>query len=216
MCTFAAMKRLCVLFLLFVAVLPVPARLMKDFFKEMPDSLLPVLTHANRLDLLDFALSKMESQVENVYGEKTRMTLLTDNCLKLEETDATTVEMLLLPQKNDTLILEVRTFKDPLNLSRMVIRNTAWSELKTADFVKMPVLADFLVLPAGRQEGERLQALEKADVPMLSVLVGEKDCSLHFKMNCDGGFMDVREELKLFMKDEIVYRWNGLRFEPSL
>ena len=38
---------------------------MRDVFNHMPDSLMPYLSHNNRLDFIDFIDSNMKSEVRN-------------------------------------------------------------------------------------------------------------------------------------------------------
>jgi len=42
----------------------------KTFFKNMPDSLSPLLTAVNRADCIDFLESKMKAEVTNRFGGK--------------------------------------------------------------------------------------------------------------------------------------------------
>lgn len=208
------MKRICLLVILFSGLLsPIRGGEIRDFFKEMPDSLLPLLTHANRLDLLDFAASNMRAEVKNVYGDKTVLSALQGNYLRLDETAATTLELLLLPQRTDTLIVAVRTFKDPINQSVITVWKSDWTRLQTESFVRMPELKDFLVLPAGKTEEERSVALGRADLPVVSANVDAKDASLHFKIDCYGGFLDVQEDLQPYIRPELIYHWNGQKFQ---
>ena len=51
---------------------------MRDVFKQMPDSLIPYLSSNNRLDFIDFIDSKMDAEVANSLGGKSRMQKLTD------------------------------------------------------------------------------------------------------------------------------------------
>ena len=67
-----------------------------DYFREIPDSILPTLSLNNRLDMLDFMESKMKAEVTNSLGGKSEMTLLTDSTLSIHMSKALKVDMLLL------------------------------------------------------------------------------------------------------------------------
>ena len=69
---------------------------MTDYFREIPESLLPTLSVNNRLDMLDFMASNMKAEVTNRLGGKSEMTLLTDSTLTIRMSDALQVDMLLL------------------------------------------------------------------------------------------------------------------------
>lgn len=70
---------------------------LRDVFRQMPDSLLPTLTHNNRLDFLDFLDAGMKAEVKNRLGGTSVMTALTADSLSLQVSPALRVDMLLLP-----------------------------------------------------------------------------------------------------------------------
>lgn len=69
---------------------------MKDIFREMPDSLMPYLSHNNRLDLIDFFDSGMKAEVTNEFDGHSQLTMLTADSLSLQLSAALRVDMLLL------------------------------------------------------------------------------------------------------------------------
>ena len=66
-----------------------------SLFAEMPDSLLPSLTHNNRLDLIDFLQSGMKGIVTNRFDEDTEMTSLTNEALSVKVSPTQTFELML-------------------------------------------------------------------------------------------------------------------------
>ncbi|MBR5749077.1 MAG: DUF3256 family protein [Prevotella sp.] len=98
-----------------------------DYFREIPDSILPTLSLNNRLDMLDFMESKMKAEVTNSLGGKSEMTLLTDSTLSIQMSKALKVDMLLLtpesPDDTDSeeVICMIETFgSDSLSLESKV------------------------------------------------------------------------------------------------
>lgn len=89
---------------------------MRDVFSQMPDSLLPYLSHNNKLDLIDFVESGMESQVTNSFDEKTRLLKLTPDYLLLQASDMSTVQLKLLrasaahPDSTTAVVCMVSTY----------------------------------------------------------------------------------------------------------
>lgn len=69
---------------------------MKDIFSSMPDSIIPYLSHNNRLDMIDFRESSMEAVVDNSLEGKSKLDTLTADYLHLTLNEATSVEMKLL------------------------------------------------------------------------------------------------------------------------
>ena len=66
----------------------------RDVFRQMPDSLMPYLSTNNRLDFIDFLDSKMKAEIKNQFDGKSEMTALTDDSLSIRMNDALRVDML--------------------------------------------------------------------------------------------------------------------------
>ena len=62
----------------------------KTLFINVPDSLCPLLTKVNREDCIDFLSSKMKAQVENRFGQKSEMTDLSKDYIRMQMTPETT------------------------------------------------------------------------------------------------------------------------------
>ena len=70
--------------------------ILRDVFRQMPDSLMPTLSGNNRLDFIDFLDSNMKAAVRNQLGGMSEMTILTDDSLSIRVSEALRVDMLLL------------------------------------------------------------------------------------------------------------------------
>ena len=70
---------------------------MRDVFRQMPDSLMPYLTHNNRLDFIDFLDSNMKAEVKNLLGGTSEMTSLADDSLSIRMSETSKLDLLLLP-----------------------------------------------------------------------------------------------------------------------
>lgn len=90
------MKKLsCILFLLFFA-LQISAQLkIADLFREMPDSLLPLLTKNNRLDMIDFCEAQMKSEVKNKLEGTSEITQLSNDSMQIRLNDTHIVKLSL-------------------------------------------------------------------------------------------------------------------------
>lgn len=71
-------------------------QMLRDVFRQMPDSLMPTLTQNNRLDFLDFLDAGMKAEVKNRLGGTSMMTALTADSLSLQLSPALRIDMLLL------------------------------------------------------------------------------------------------------------------------
>ena len=189
------------------------AREMKDCFKDAPDNIFPLLTHNNRLDMLDFLDSNMDAVVKNVYGESSQLLVMRSNYMKLRSSSSLDMEMMMLPYKNDTLLCLVKTYYVPESESELLFFEAAtWKPVQRENLIAIPLLKDFLLCPADCSKEVWNRAVARMDIPMLGASLDEKSLEVRFKLRVDGGFTDKQEELKPFLKDEIVMKWNGRRF----
>lgn len=71
--------------------------LMRDVFRQMPDSIMPYLSQNNRLDFVDFLDSDMKAEVKNAFGGTSEMTTLADDSLSIRMNESLRTDLLLLP-----------------------------------------------------------------------------------------------------------------------
>ena len=188
----------------------------KDVFEQMPDSVLCLLTHNNRLDLIDFAESNMEAKVKNSLGGMARLRKLRQKWIDLEPTEATRLQLALLPvagSDSAQIVCLVRTWVIPQVESEILFYTTDWHPLDGAKYVRMPQWRDFLMLPQNQTEADRARVLQQADAAVMAARL-EENGELRFSLSLDGGFTDVREELRPFLCSELVYQWDGRTFRP--
>ena len=121
------------------------ARVMKDFFISMPDSLMPMLDENARKDLAEICLSGMTTALPNEWGGTSVLQKLTDTYLLLREDSdgAVTTEMVLLPAGKDTIVCMVRTLHLPQPASEVLFFSPQWKQLNTARIIKLPTISEF-------------------------------------------------------------------------
>ena len=135
-----------------------------DPFREMPDSLLPVLSENNRLDMIDFMASGMKAEVSNRLGGKSEMTMLTDDSLRVKVSSALTVTLLLVTpldsiENGNKIICFIRTYGTDESMLQSVTSyyTTQWHQMN-----QTPPLND--------EDTQRLHALD-----MQTILNWERD-----------------------------------------
>ena len=74
----------------------------KTCFKNMPDSICPLLSAVNRADFIDFLESKMKAEVTNSFGGKSEMTELAPDYIHVKMTPQSSWQMKLLPVNDST------------------------------------------------------------------------------------------------------------------
>jgi hypothetical protein len=116
----------------------------RQWFTEMPDSILPLLTKNNRLDFIDFADSHMEGTIDNRLDGKSRIKTLNDDYLYINYTPSCDVEMKLLPINDSTDVLcMVTTMKGGVKDSRITFFDKEWQPYAKDILLKEPDLQDF-------------------------------------------------------------------------
>ncbi len=141
----------------------------RDVFKLMPDSIVPYLTENNRLDLLDFIDSKMTAEVTNSLGGKSVMTKLSERHLSLRLSEASTMDLLLLPvsqpvDSTSQLICLIRTYGADVCESSIQFFSAKWRQLPTNQYIDLP-LEMFVAEVNSDQSSLTLTFLHQLDVP---------------------------------------------------
>ncbi|MEG1564487.1 MAG: DUF3256 family protein [Bacteroides sp.] len=194
----------------------VQAQLAKTVFVQMPDSLLPLLTAVNRADCIDFLESQMKAQVDNRFGQKSEMTALGKDYLCLQLSPQTTWQMKLLPASDSTkVICVVSSACAPVCDSRIQFYTTDWKELPASDFLKLPVMNDFIIAPDAADADAFGHALQKADMLLLKADLCKTDEGLTFTLTTPEYMeKETAEKLKPFLRRSLHYRWQANQFSP--
>ena len=211
------MKNLSVLICLaFVWVASLQAQEARTYFKNMPDSLSPLLTSVNRADFIDFLDSKMKAEVSNSFGGKSEMTELAPDYIRVKMTPQSTWEMKLLPVNDSTkVICTVSTVCAPACDSHINFYTTDWKEVPASTYLSvLPVMKDFIVEASDTVYIYKYQeACRQADMLLMKADLSSKDASLTFIFTTSD-YMDkeAAEKLKPFVRRPITYMWNQGKF----
>lgn len=118
---------------------------MSEALKSMPDSLMPYLTHNNRLDCIDFCEANMKAEVRNAFDGKSELVQLTTNYALFRMNDASVVELCLLNADsnhvdssdagNQQVICMIHTCGTDLRESVISFFTTSWQQLPTRQFL---------------------------------------------------------------------------------
>ena len=111
---------------------------MSEALKSMPDSLMPYLTHNNRLDCIDFCEANMKAEVRNVFEGKSELLQLTSNYALFRLNDASSVECCLLDAEEQQLICMIQSYGTDLRESVISFYTTSWQQLPTELYLSVP------------------------------------------------------------------------------
>ncbi|MDE5629052.1 MAG: DUF3256 family protein [Muribaculaceae bacterium] len=108
----------------------IEARTAADFFKQAPQSVIPVLAVNTRLDMLDYYNSGMFTPVANRVNGKSTLSKVDDMHLKVELSENSSLQLAVIPMKKDTVIAVIETVKCPVADSGIrFYRAKDWSEI---------------------------------------------------------------------------------------
>ena len=71
--------------------------MIRDVFKQMPDSLMPYLSQNNRLDFIDFLDANMKAEVKNRLGGTSEMLGLSSDSLSIRMSSSLRTDLFLMP-----------------------------------------------------------------------------------------------------------------------
>lgn len=205
-----------ILCLAFIALGALQAQEAKTCFKNMPDSLCPLLSAVNRADFIDFLESKMKAEVTNNFGGKSEMTELSPDYIRVQMTPQSTWQMKLLPVNDSTkVICTVSTVCAPACDSHINFYTTDWKELPAASYLPaLPAMDDFILQAPDTVDVYEYQAARRqADMLLVKTDLSAKDAALTFTFTTpDYMEKEAAEKLKPFIRRPIAYTWNQGRF----
>jgi hypothetical protein len=144
----------------------------RDIYAAAPDSIFPLLTKNNRLDLIDFRENNMQAVVKNKFEDRTELLVLSDRYLKLQLSEHCIVEMRLL---SDSVFCMVQTYNAPAPDSRVRFFDAEWNELPQT--VERPAVNDFLSEDIDTDVRLALEAL-----PLMKASLSESDENITWEL----------------------------------
>lgn len=207
------------LYLAFIGLGCLHAQEAKTYFKNMPDSICPLLSAVNRADFIDFLESKMKAEVTNNFGDKSEMTELSPDYIHVNMTPQSSWQMKLLSVNDSTkVVCVVSTVCAPACDSHVKFYTTDWKELPASFYLpELPVLDDFIAEASDTVDIYEYQdARRQADMLLMKAELSAKDATLAFTFaTTDYMSKEAAEKLKPFVRRPIVYIWNQGKFEKS-
>lgn len=188
----------------------------KDCFKAMPDSLAPLLTEVNKADCIDFLESKMKAEVTNRLGQKSEMTELAPDYIRMQMTSRSFWQMKMLDVNDSTqVVCTVFTVNGPVPDSDISFYTTDWKKLPVNSFIQLPLQDDFLSVPDSVDDNGVRQAMSQADLSLVMAGLSSWNDTLTFTFTTPR-YMDkeANETLKPFIRPVLKYVWRDGRFVP--
>lgn len=181
------------IFLMFALSASAQVETMQSVLKEMPDSLLTYLTKNNLLDFIDFAASKMDAEVDNTLGGKSRMQKLTDRYVSIALNEASSLEMKLLPVNEQVdsanqIVCMVRTYGKDVRESTVSFYSVKWRKLATAQYMDSPDAPMFVAVLHEEEDELTLEPVTKLDAPANEEQ--KEICKMSINLKWSNGFLN--------------------------
>lgn len=181
-----------------------------DAFTSAPRKVMPMLDENTRLDMVDYFNSGMSTTSANNLNGRSRITALSPDQLTVSLTDASTCNVIVLPGEQNPMLALITTVATPAPDSRMSVFTADWKRDVTPSVFAKPTLADWLT-PAGKKN----MAEVEATVPFLLIgYVYDPATATLTLTNNAAGFLgeDVYETVAEYIQPQLVYKFNGKRF----
>lgn len=200
------------MFLAFAASAQTNAQQMRTIFTEMPDSIIPLLTHSNRADCVDFLDAKMRARVTNRLDGHSELLQLTPDYLKMKLTAHTFLQMKLLPRSSgDTIICMVNTVCAEANDSRVRFYTKEWQEITPATkMFRKPLTREFFAA------GDSLEKILKiADIFLVELTLSPENATMQANYTMPAYMTSSDSAFVTKSMRPINYRWTGKTFEKT-
>lgn len=84
---------------------------MRDVIKSMPDSIAPLLTTNNRLDMIDYLDANMKAEVRNKLNGTSELTKLTDTEAHIKMTSHSDLKLEFIDKDGERLVKVTHTYR---------------------------------------------------------------------------------------------------------
>ena len=126
------MKKLLILFLTSLLMMPLSAKSVREMWLSMPDSIIPYLNNNQRIELLDFINLNVKSEVSNLLGDSTVLDTLLIDYLHLTANASTKIELKMLPFADaDSILCMIKTINGPELESTVEFYDKDWNKLSS-------------------------------------------------------------------------------------
>ncbi len=181
-----------------------------DAFATAGGNIIPLLERNVRLDMIDYYNSGMDRPSHNTLGGSSVFTRMDDMSMRVRLTDASNYQLAALPAGADTLVAVIATVLTPAPDSKMAVYTNSWDKELTRSIFRTPSLSDWLTAEGRRHRDEvaklvpfKLTAYDyDPATATLTLTDNTRQCLSE----------EVYETVRPYLKEKLVYRWNGKKF----
>lgn len=189
----------------------VAARTAADLMAKAPRTILPLLAHDTRLDMIDYFNSGMSTPSSNIMEGKARVTAMSDRSVTFEATSASSYQIALLPAGSDTIVAVVRTVMTPAPDSDISLYTTGWQPLDTQRYFTESGIESWLT----REGIRKFRDIENIIPFVIASYVYDPESATLTASQSFEQYLSKEDytSLKQYVKPSIMYKWTGKRFK---
>lgn len=187
----------------------------KRAFVEMPVNTLDLLNRSTRLDMLDYFAVDSVYKAENTLEGESYLIAVKPDYLKLQLTAVSTLELKVVrSKKGGDIVVSVYTISGDSQAPDSDIKffDANMKELPRDKYFRLPDLKDFFEIPKGSVTTMK-ELKQMIPFPTIEYFLSPGSDEIKAKLTV-GTFMDKDDYniMKLFLKPEIFFRWNGSKY----
>ena len=188
------------------------AQEMKEIFTQIPDSILPTLTHNDRRDCIDFIENGLESTVNNTLKGQSRLTMLTPTLAKLQLSEHANMQFCKLQTNaqdaNDYIICMIHSIDAGMRNSVIRFYNKDWTLVGTTQFITIPKTEEFIPKPDSMDTTEYQNLINfAAHAFIYAKFTDENTLELNYTSS-NNADKQYRETVLPYVKPTITMKWN--------
>lgn len=191
---------------------------MRRAFVDFPAPALDLLTKSMRLDMLDYYEADSIYSVANAMEGLSRLDTVTADYLKVEITPVTSLQLKLLKdRKGADLLMAVYTAGGDGQAPDSDVRfyDANLTELPAEKFLKYPRLKDFFSIPKGSLTSQK-EIDSMIPFPTVEFEAYPGSGSLQARLTVENYInIDDFNIIKLFLKPQVTYTWDGKAFKQE-
>lgn len=187
----------------------------KRAFVEMPVNTLDLLNRSTRLDMLDYFAVDSVYKAENALEGESYLVAVKPDYLKLQLTAVSTLELKVVrSKKGGDIVVSVYTISGDSQAPDSDIKffDANMKELPRDKYFRLPDLKDFFEIPKGSVTTMK-ELKQMIPFPTIEYFLSPGSDEIKARLTV-GTFMDKDDYniMKLFLKPEIFFRWNGSKY----
>lgn len=197
--------------LLMTAVSAMAQLTASEAFTSAPQGVFPLLDQNTRLDMVDYFKSGMSTPSQNALQGKSQITDLTPTTLSVRMTDSSTAQIAVLDAGKNQVIALISTVATPGLDSNVKFFDSSWRPLNLSQYFAKPGWPEWLT-----DEGKSHRSDVEMQVPfMLASYQYDPSTGSMTLTNNLSRFLDkgMYEMIASYLKPQLVYVWNGKKFE---